>query len=136
MSGTLTDQAASPEPADAVQTPEGLPPVVCLLSGDLIFASRIRSAAEQAGLQFELSGNVAEKPRREVVMVIVDLSTRSGIVSELMERCQNYVPQADVIAYGPHVQAGRLKEARQAGIPTVLTRGQFDAALGSLFAGV
>lgn len=116
--------------------PAGDPePVVCLLSGDLIFASRVRAAAERADWRFELAGNVGSQPRPDVAMVIVDLSTRSGIVPELMNSCRTYLPEAKVIAFGPHVQVGRLKEARQAGIPTVLTRGQFDAALGNLFGG-
>lgn len=111
-------------------TDENRPDCVLFLSGDLIFASRVRAAASQHGREFQLSGSIPSEPV-EASHVIVDLSTRSKAVEGLMDACEKFCPRARVIAYGPHVQVARLKAARQAGIPTVLTRGQFDSALGS-----
>ena len=110
------------------------PRCVHFISGDLIFASRVRAAAESAGLSFELAMHPPGAPEgNPVTCVVLDLSTRSGLTDELMAACQTHCPGARVIAYGPHVQVGRLQAARAAGIPTVLTRGQFDAALPNLF---
>ena len=106
-------------------------PAVVFLSGDLMFASRVRAAAEAAGLDFQLSGSLPEG--RLIWWVIVDLATRSGAVEGLMQRCEQVCPDAKVLAYGPHVQVGKLEKAKQAGIPVVITRGQFDRSLGSLF---
>ncbi|MCA9136528.1 MAG: hypothetical protein KDB00_07210 [Planctomycetales bacterium] len=102
-----------------------------LLSGDLMFASRVRGAAEAAGLDFQMAGALPDK--QGIEFVIVDLATRSSVVDGLMDSCRRICPQARVIAFGPHVQVARLDDARAAGIPVVLTRGQFDRELGGLF---
>ncbi|MEM6469460.1 MAG: histidine kinase [Planctomycetota bacterium] len=107
-------------------------PTVLFLSGDLLFASRINGAAQAAGLEFSLAGKLPEDAS-SVRWVIVDLATRSGVVEDLMSQCEQRCPDASVIAYGPHVQVDRLNRAREAGIPLVLTRGQFDRALSGLF---
>ncbi|WP_372897265.1 histidine kinase [Stieleria sp.] len=106
-------------------------PAVVFLSGDLMFASRVRAAAEAEGLEFQLAASLPD--RRDIRYVIVDLATRSGVVEGLMEQCGQICPDAKVLAYGPHVQVARLDKAKQAGIPVVVTRGQFDRSLGSLF---
>ena len=107
-------------------------PSVVFLSGDLLFASRVRGAAEAAGLRFVLSGKLPEDAD-PIAWVIVDLATRSGILAGLMDQLNARCPDANVLAYGPHVQTERLENAREAGIPTVITRGQFDRALPELF---
>jgi hypothetical protein len=108
-------------------------PQVWFLSGDLMFASRVRSAADRAGLEFRLAMNLPDEPTSEIRYVILDLSTRSSLTATLLESCERLCPNAKLIAYGPHVQIGRLKTAREAGIPTVMTRGQFDQVLPRLF---
>lgn len=105
--------------------------VVVLLSGDLIFASRVRGAAQNAGLEFVIAGNLPQ--RSDIQWVIVDLATRGGAVDGLMEACQQHCPDAKVLAFGPHVQVAKLEKAKAAGIPHVISRGQFDRALGTLF---
>ena len=120
-------------------------PSVWFLSGDLMFASRVRGAAERVGLRFRLSGSLpsadeggavgpdggvtAERPR----YVILDLATRFSLTEYVVAWVREHHPAAIVIAYGPHVQVARLKAARDAGIERVMTRGQFDAALATLF---
>ncbi|MDV6031024.1 MAG: histidine kinase [Phycisphaera sp. RhM] len=99
-----------------------------------MFASRVRAAAEAEGLEFQLAASLPD--RGDIRYVIVDLATRSGAVEGLMERCGQVCPDAKVLAYGPHVQVARLDKAKQAGIPVVVTRGQFDRSLGTLFGNV
>ncbi|MEO1618325.1 MAG: histidine kinase [Planctomycetota bacterium] len=102
------------------------------MSGDLLFASRVKGAAEAADLRFSLAGKLPAEPEA-IAWVIVDLATRAGVVEGLMSQCEQVCPDARVLAYGPHVQVDRLERARSAGIPTVITRGQFDRALPELF---
>lgn len=115
---------------------------VLFLSGDLIFASRVRAAAEAAGHAFQLSGNVpaeadsdaaTHEREEEVGWIVIDLATRAGIVADAVDAARKRFPDARLLAYAPHVQVGRIRAAREAGVPTVVTRGQFDSMLGSLF---
>lgn len=106
---------------------------VLFLSGDLMFASRVRAAADSAGLGFRLAGNLPADPDSTIRYVVLDLATRSKIVDAVGDGVGSTCPKARCIAYGPHVQVQALKAAREAGIETVLTRGQFDSMLGSLF---
>lgn len=111
-------------------------PTVWFLSGDLIFSSRVKAAASNAGLGFRLLGSWPQQDAvadESVRFLIVDLSTKSNLLPTVVERADALCPAARRIAYGPHVQAGRLAAAREAGIETVLTRGQFDAQLSTLF---
>ncbi|EMI42456.1 hypothetical protein [Rhodopirellula sp. SWK7] len=107
--------------------------MVVFLSGDLIFASRVRAAATGAGLEFKLAGNLPEQSEHPVRFIVVDLSTRSKVVDGLMADVNQRFPDAQVIAYAPHVQVQRIRDARQHGIPTVLTRGQFNEGLTAMF---
>ncbi len=106
---------------------------VLFLSGDLMFASRVRAAAERAGYEFRLATSLPETSDDGVRYVVLDLSTRSTLVPTIVEGTAQQCPNAELIAYGPHVQINRLSAAREAGVPRVLTRGQFDQMLGGLF---
>ncbi len=108
---------------------------VLFLSGDLMFASRVRSAAERASLAFKAANSLPEEQIASLRFVIVDLSTRSSLIPGIVEDVKVRYPSASLIAYGPHVQVDHLKAAREAGVPTVLTRGQFDSVLMNLFVG-
>ena len=106
---------------------------VWFFSGDLLFASRVQSAAQRAGRPFALLGKWPETRTSEPAWIIVDLATRFGASTEVAQQAAATAPAATTIAYGPHVQPARLAQARQAGFSSVLTRGQFDAALPTLF---
>lgn len=106
---------------------------VVMLSGDLMFASRVGAAAKRAGFGFHFGGALPEGNLEHVRFVVLDLSTRSGLVSSIGALCKQRCPQAKLIAYGPHVQVDRLNEARAAGITGVMTNGQFNAQLHELF---
>ncbi|TWT98648.1 histidine kinase [Stieleria varia] len=108
-------------------------PSVVFLSGDLMFASRVRAAAQANDLEFVLATQMPTE-LSEIRFVILDLATRSKLTETLVEQCGQLCPEAKLIAFGPHVQVSRLDAARAAGIPTVMTRGQFDRELaGKLF---
>ena len=96
-----------------------------------MFASRVRAAADAAGLAFRLSGQMPDDP--DIRWVIVDLATRSGAVDGLMEQWSQACPEAKVLAFGPHVQVAKIETAKAAGIPVVMPRGQFDRSIATLF---
>lgn len=106
---------------------------VLMLSGDLMFSSRVKSAAQRSGRQFRMSGRLPEEGAGSIEFVILDLSTRSGLVPDIVQQCQQHCPDARLIAYGPHVHVDKLRSAREAGISPVLTNGQFDASLATIF---
>ncbi len=123
--------------SDSTQAESGAasvtPGSVVMLSGDLMFSSRVKAAAERAGLGFRISGSLPENETESIRYVILDLSTRSGLIDEIASQCTQRCPQAILIAYGPHVHVDKLNRARAASIPTVMTNGQFDSQLSSLF---
>jgi len=133
--GVKIESAAATENTPATQPSPGPEAggLVVFLSGDLIFASRVRAACAAAGYEFQLSGGLPEATEKTVRYVIVDLSTRNGVVNGLMDRCGQDHPHAEVIAYAPHVQVERIRSARQHGLPNVLTRGQFNEQLPGIF---
>jgi hypothetical protein len=106
---------------------------VFLLSGDLLFASKVKSNVESLGGRFAMGGNLPVEDCDDLSHVVLDLSTRSGLASSLKEICEDRCPSARLIAYGLHVMVDRLKAARDGGIETVLTNGQFDGAMRVLF---
>ena len=114
--------------------PRDAPPrAIVFLSGDLMFASRVQGAAEASGFEFHFGGSLPET-ESQIEFVVVDLATRSGVLDGgLVGACREKCPGAKLIAFGPHVQVAKLEKARAAGIQTVLTRGQFDRSLGTLF---
>jgi hypothetical protein len=102
-----------------------------MLSSDLMFVSRVKAAAVQAG--FEFRGRLPDEDAGSVRFVVLDLATQSKLASEIVARCAERCPQAKLIAYGPHVQVDKLAAARQAGIATVMTNGQFSSQLSQIF---
>jgi hypothetical protein len=106
---------------------------VLMLSGDLMFSSRVKASVQRAGKRFQLSGSLPDGELDSIAFVIVDLSTRSGVLPGIAEQCAARCPSAKLIAYGPHVQVDKLEAARAAGIGTVMTNGQFDREMSRMF---
>lgn len=104
-------------------------PAVIFLSGDLIFAGRVRAACESAEMQFAFAASLPEKIEEDVRWVIVDLATRSRLTHTIVPEARRRFPDARLIAYAPHVHTARLAAAREAGFDEVMTRGQFDVWL-------
>lgn len=105
-----------------------------MLCDDLIFTSRVTATARAHGLAVtpvrsaeQAAGRARDNPPR---CVIVDLHTPGldlpALLAELRAACPA-MPR--VVAYGSHVDAERLKAARQAGCDVVLPRSKFVADL-------
>jgi DNA-binding NarL/FixJ family response regulator len=109
-------------------------PVIAVVP-DLYFATRIAATAKAAGVALELvppQRAVARLAPADVSLVLLELGNRDalGLIAEL-KRAQPAVP---VIAFGAHVEAALLRDARAAGADAVLPRSQFVGKLPGLLA--
>lgn len=123
--------------AEANGSDEGGRAAVAFLSGDLMFAGRVRGACEAGDAVFYFGSDLptdaqAAELAGTLRLVILDLGTRGGLTESLVPQVRERFPQARVIAYASHVHKARLQAASEAGFDAVLTRGQFDAWLSRL----
>ena len=79
---------------------------VAMLTGDLLFASKVKSSAQSAGWDFYMGGNLPASETENIEIVVLDLSTRGGLTNKIVDLCRAKCPQARLIAYGPHVHVG------------------------------
>ena len=103
------------------------------LTADLIFSSRVQSAARSAAVDLVVVASPAAlleaAAADSVRQVILDLTAPSLDVVQLMPAIREATSAVRVVAYAPHVMKARLTEARDVGCDVVLTRGQFDARM-------
>jgi DNA-binding NarL/FixJ family response regulator len=102
---------------------------VAALTADLVFAARIRGAAPGAAAVqslFRLLEEVGPGTR----LVLVDLQARDAVAA--LERVRERAPEAQVVAFAPHVAEDALSAARAAGADRVLVRGVFVRELPAL----
>lgn len=112
---------------------------VVAVVNDLMFGSRIRAAAQQAGVDVAFVRNAGDLAARaaHADLVLLDLETRwldapAAIRSLRSDAATEGVP---VVAFGPHVAGEALKAAREAGAHRVLARSAFVAQLQDLMRG-
>lgn len=110
--------------------PKGL-----LLTGDLLFSSRVTGTATAVGGAMDVAGDVDSALDREGVAdyrcVILDLAM-PGSVQETVDRLRAAGCAPPVVAFGSHVQTQRLQEAIDAGCAEVLPRSRFTENLPEL----
>lgn len=109
------------------------PPVVAAVN-DLMFASRIRAAAQQSGSQIgfarsteELMGGLAGVRR-----LLLDIEARWLDAPALVRRVKAEHPEVEIVAFGSHVLADQLQAVREAGADRVLARSAFVKLLPEL----
>jgi len=112
------------------ESPRGL-----LISGDLFFTSKVTGTAGSLGLQLDVASSTTQATTQLAesvyACVLLDLTLAGLDVSDVITA----LPRQDrpaVIAFGPHVQTGRLEAARSAGCDEVLPRSRFSAELPQL----
>lgn len=111
-----------------------------LITRDLMFSSRLASQAKDADIELRVIGSFEKLSAIDdeliVEAILLDLETNgvsAAAVKEWADRRQQSHP-TELIAYAPHGQVDRLREARAAGFDQVLTRGQFHEQGGALLA--
>jgi DNA-binding NarL/FixJ family response regulator len=111
--------------------------VVLYLTGDLLFPSRVSGAAANLGVRLQIVGSV-EKLLEQAsnadacCLVLIDLSVSGIDPHAAVPAIRAQLPQARIVAYGPHVHEELIKAAADAGCDEVLSRGQFDREFGRL----
>jgi len=109
---------------------------------DLLFATRVRAAAEDAGVVSRPARDAAMldarldrvddgKPNGPVTGVIVDLDLGDDGLA-LIERAKAHAEPPPVVAFGSHVAVDVLHAARERGADFVLPRSAFVAELPEL----
>lgn len=100
------------------------------LTADLLFASRITGAGNVLGIRVRVVRQPAdvEAAAHEHTGVLLDLSADPAGLLELVGRLRRTHPDLPVIGFAPHVDAGLIQAARDAGAK-VYTRAGFAARL-------
>lgn len=114
--------------------------MIVLVTKDLFFVPVIRSACEKLGIQLLVvtrpdGPKIDAAPEEQVAACVIDLSSVSAAsVGECVISLRQSFPAAKVIAFGPHVQTGRLAAAEEAECDQILTRGQLSSQIDRLAA--
>lgn len=108
---------------------DDLAPAVAALVADLIFASRIRGVAPEARtVQRAEQLDPAVGPGTR--LVLVDLHARGAV--DAIARLRAAGTDAEIVAFGSHVETGALQAAKAAGADRVLARSSFVRELPAL----
>lgn len=109
---------------------------VVALVDDLIFQSKLRETARQAGVELAiaLTGEalLAEARRDDTALVVVDLNARAGAI-EALERLRAEGISRPMVGFLSHVQTELAERARAAGCAEVLPRSKFTLQLAAIF---
>jgi DNA-binding NarL/FixJ family response regulator len=106
---------------------------IAITVSNLIFQSRVRSAALELGLEVAYADTAAsftEAMRRRPAVVVVDLKELNLDPIDAIARAK--AAGAAVLAFGPHTDAETLRAARSAGADLAVPRSRFKAELTEL----
>jgi CheY-like chemotaxis protein len=103
---------------------------------DLMFGSRIRAAAQQAGVSAVFVRSAGELAARaaQADLILLDLETRwlDAPASIAVLKADAATASVPIVAFGSHVDGDALLAARAAGADRVLARSAFVKALPDL----
>src|SRR5687768_12815762 len=94
-----------------------------------MFSSRVAGAAKSLGASLELVPNqsaLANKLTADCRLALIDLTLDGLNLPAAVSAIHAAAPQAEIVAYGPHVDHAALADANDAGCHQVLSRGQFN----------
>lgn len=124
--------------ADAVGSdPDEVGPPVVVVA-DMLFASRVRGAAQAAGVGVATVGRADALARAlkrgGARLVLLDLELRSGDAAAAIREVRSDPAHADltIVAWASHTNGEVLKAAREAGADRVLARSAFVNVLPEL----
>ncbi len=107
---------------------------IIVFEPDLLFSSRIESAAAKVGFDVKFVGNlqqiVQELKESSPRMVILNLDAAEGKLAPLEELLK--VGSFKAVGYYSHVSALVAEEARRVGIDLVLSRGVFVSRISEV----
>jgi hypothetical protein len=119
------------------QPPSDRSPIGILLCRDLIFTTKVQGTALSLGYDIAVIGDVS-KAKKEIEslhprLVLIDLTAGElSAPSAMSEYVALAGPEAWLVAFGPHVEALALADAKAAGCQVVLPRSKFAGDLPRL----
>lgn len=108
---------------------------VVFVTRDLMLGSRVQGAARSLEVDLKVSAGLPAADSLQEAppdRILIDLQSVDDGLKDWVESILDLHPNCQLVAYAPHVQTQRLDMAREAGIATVLTRGQFDRSMNDL----
>jgi CheY-like chemotaxis protein len=108
---------------------------VVFLTSDLMFSSQVLGATKALGHSLGIAANttdMAAKLTGDTRLVLVDLTLPALHVEEVVAVVRKTSPDAQIVAFGPHVDEQSLAAAQEAGADLVLSRGQFHKQYAEL----
>ena len=106
------------------------------ITDDLIFSSKIESAAIQLGVPVRLIASPSRLPEalagKMYRLILVDLNLSNGVSIDIVRTLRSQLPQAPIVGYCSHVQIELQEQALQAGCTQVLPRSAFVRQLPEL----
>lgn len=108
--------------------------MIVLFSSDLMLISSVGGAATASGHRFcsvTTLNEAVEKLADGHSMLCLDLSAAEGNPQAIATAVSVEVLQRSV-AFGPHVHIAKLEQAKLAGFPRVMSRGQFVSKIPQL----
>lgn len=116
--------------------PDVSSPRAVLLARDLFFTTKITGTAGLLGFPVQVLGSTEPAVVRigeiQPALVVIDLAAGDLGAPEAIARYRAAAPDATLLAYGSHVEADALRQAREAGCDLVLPRSRFTAELPDL----
>lgn len=109
--------------------------MVLALVDDLIFLSKIRTAATRLGVSVvtarSTDGAIADMRQTPPALVVIDLNSRRAdpLATVAAMKSDPALQGIPTVAFAGHTQLDLLAAARQGGVGEVLTRGAFNDLL-------
>jgi hypothetical protein len=111
--------------------------MILYFAADLLWATRIRSAAEGLGIAVRpvrdiamLQARLGDSPVRGVVVDLDGGDAAIDLIAHLRKPGHAGTYAAiRIVAWGPHVEVEKLRAAKAAGADAVMARGAFSRAL-------
>ena len=89
---------------------------------DLVFQSKIREAAAQAGVTVAWASDASHPPAGPWDLILLDLDLIAASTADALARLQRACPGVPIVGYCSHVAAQLQHDARAAGCQRVLPR--------------
>lgn len=99
---------------------------------DLLFRSKLRAVAAHTGAEVAFSKTVDASAIAGARLAIVDLDGSTAL--ETLGALTSAAPSLRIVGFVSHVNAERIRAAREAGITEVMARSAFVNALPTLLA--
>ena len=114
------------------------PATVIALAADMIFAAKIRGAAQVAAAEVKLARTaeslIASAESEQPALILLDLDTRGLDIGGTIRGLRSAAPDARIVAYVSHTRTDAILSARDAGAQ-VLARSAFVTQLPVLLGG-